>query len=272
MKIFQSSCQAVAMIFPQTTCSYENLPIKLSTCSYENLPIKLSSCSYDFPPIKSINFKSYLTWLGFELKYFGKNKPLICLSQLSYCNRHELWQYFIALCMRERERKRERGKGVSSSSTAHSFWAPSFPFPSLIHKQDRPGQDTLSLSCTHSLCISQTNGTVHYFSLSDMPNHQKKTKKYFPTARFEPTTFRSLNCALTNWAIGTDKKLNKFSKLYALERERGRGRVQKNELAAWEGGRTGERERESGRDDKRGEQIGGVGEAREIEMKFGRCR
>jgi hypothetical protein len=37
MKIFQSSCQVVAMIFPQTTCSYENLPIELSSCSYDQI-------------------------------------------------------------------------------------------------------------------------------------------------------------------------------------------------------------------------------------------
>ena len=91
MKIFQSSCQVVAMKFSPT-------------------------CRYDFPPIKSINFKSYLTWLGFELKTIRKKTPLHALTNWAIgtdkktYNFSQLWAW-----EREGERQRKRGRGGGRS-------------------------------------------------------------------------------------------------------------------------------------------------------------
>ena len=107
-----------------------------------------SSCSYNFPPIKSINFKSYLTWLRFEPTNFGKNKPLTCLNQLSYWNRQEMGQFFKTLCMRERERKKKREGGRSELKQYSTFILSTLlPTPPL------------------SFSLSWTNRTVHSFRL-----------------------------------------------------------------------------------------------------------
>ena len=86
MKIFQSSCQVVAMKISPT-------------------------CSYDFPPIKSVNFKSYLTWLGFELKTIRKKTPLHALTNWAIGTDKKRYKFLELWALeRKRERKKERKK------------------------------------------------------------------------------------------------------------------------------------------------------------------
>ena len=116
MKIFQSSCQVVAMKISPT-------------------------CSYDFPPIKSVNFKSYLTWLGFELKTIWKKTPLHAFTNWAIgtdkkTNKFsQLWAW-----EREGERQRKSGGGQESAKTGQ-----------YIHFERAPPPPSLSLSLSLSL-------------------------------------------------------------------------------------------------------------------------
>ena len=89
-----------------------------------------STCSYWNLPIKSINFKSYLTWPGFELKTVWKKTPLRAFTNWAI-GTDKKWDNFWNLWAWESERKREKVRERECAQAVQYIYFEHPPPPSL---------------------------------------------------------------------------------------------------------------------------------------------